>query len=122
MRATSLFLIGILFATCAAAAQYAGIESMPSVPPTVVKRIDCEVVSVNVEKMEITLRDKKDGKEYVTLVDKSAKLRADKKVLKGKPVLADFKAGDQVKVVLLPQEQRLAEIKLVKRGSAPSGS
>ena len=121
MREARLSLIGILLAGVAAA-QYAGIESMPSVPPTQVKRIDCEVVSVNVEKMEITLRDKKDGKEYITLVDKSAKLKADKKVLDRKPVLADFKPGDQVKVVLLPQEQRLAEIKLVKRGAAGSGS
>lgn len=121
MRATRLLPIGFLLAGVAAA-QYAGIESMPSVPPTQVKRVDCEIVSVNVDKMEMTLRDIKDGKEYLTTIDKSAKLRADKKVLDHKPQLADFKPGDKVKVVLIPAEQRIVEIRLVKRGEPAPGS
>ena len=121
MPATRLILGGILLGGLAAA-QYPGLQGMPSSQQTAIKRIDCEIVKVNVESMEITLRDKKDGKEYITQVDKSTRLRADKKVLDRKPEFADFKVHDEVKVVLLPKESRLAEIKLVKRGQSPPGS
>ena len=79
--------------------------------------LEVEVVSVDVENRKMTFEDE-DGTPYVGAVDEKTKLKAKKKVFRGKLTLKDIKKGDQVKVKLNPSDSRLLEVQLLKRAEA----
>ena len=79
--------------------------------------LQVEVISVDAENQKMTFEDE-DGTPYVGAVDEKTKLKAKKKVFKGKLTLKDIKKGDQVKVKLNPTDSRLLEVQLVKRAEA----
>ena len=81
--------------------------------------LQVEVISVDAENQKMTFEDE-DGTPYVGAVDEKTKLKAKKKVFKGKLTLKDIKKGDQVKVKLNPTDSRLLEVPLVKRAEASS--
>ena len=94
----------------------AGIGSVQSNAEQFVLDVELEVVSVDLEHQQITLLDLESKTPYVCKVDKKTKLKAKKKVFRGKLRLEDLKAGDLVKVKLIPEDSRLLELQLLKRG------
>ena len=76
--------------------------------------VEAQVVSVDVENQKMTFEDE-DGTPYVGALDEKTKLKAKKKVFRGKLKLEDIKKGDQVRVKLLPEDSRLLEVQLLKR-------
>ena len=82
---------------------------------TFVLDVEVEVVLVDLEKGEMTFQDLETETPYVGKVDKKTKLKAKKKIFRGKLKLGDFKKGDLVKVKLLPEDSRLLEVELLKR-------
>ncbi len=79
--------------------------------------LEVEVVSVDVENRKMTFEDE-DGTPYVGAVDEKTKLKAKKKVFRGKLTLEDIKKGDKVRVKLNPEDSRLLEVQLLKRAEA----
>ncbi len=79
--------------------------------------LEVEVVSVDVEKQKMTFEDE-DGTPYVGSLDEKTKLKAKKKVFRGKLTLEDIKKGDQVRIKLNPSDSRLLEVQLLKRSEA----
>ncbi len=78
--------------------------------------VELEVVSVDVEHRQITLQDLASKTPYVGKVDKKTKLKAKKKVFRGKLKLEDLRTGDLVNVKLVAEDSRLLELQLLKRG------
>ena len=79
--------------------------------------LEVAVVSVDIENQKMTFEDE-DGTPYVGALDEKTKLKAKKKVFRGKLKLEDIKKGDQVRVKLLPEDSRLLEVQLLKRAEA----
>ena len=79
--------------------------------------LEVEVVSVDAENQKMTFEDE-DGTPYVGTLDEKTKLKAKKKVFRGKLKLEDIKKGDQVRVKLSPEDSRLLEVELLKRAEA----
>ena len=94
----------------------AGIGGLQSNAEQFVLDVELEVVSVDLEHQQITLLDLESKTPYECKVDKKTKLKAKKKVFRGKLRLEDLKAGDLVKVKLVPEDSRLLELQLLKRG------
>ena len=92
-----------------------GTPSMPEI-----RKVEFEVVSVDAERREMILRQKKENKDYGFNIDKSVKLSADKKVMRRKPELSDFAKGDLVKASMSVTDSRVLEIRLVAKGQPPS--
>ncbi len=79
--------------------------------------VEAQVVLVDVENQKMTFEDE-DGTPYVGSLDEKTKLKAKKKVFRGKLTLKDIKKGDQVRVKLNPADSRLLEVQLLKRAEA----
>jgi len=94
-----------------------GLANVPSIAPTQVLRVKLKVVAVDVEKSEFTFYDPESQSQYTSTVHKKTKLRANKKVFKGKPKLEDFKEGDMVQVRVVAGENRLLEVRLIERAA-----
>ena len=106
--------IATLLATGIAWSQ-GGLSTMPSIPLKNITKVEAKVVSVDLDKREMTFHDPERDLKDTYLVRKKTRLRADKKVFKGKPKLEDFLEGDIVRITIIPEEVQLIEVRLMKR-------
>ena len=81
----------------------------------IVLDVELEVVSVDLELQQITLQDPTSKTPYIGKVDKKTKMKAKKKVFRGKLKLENLSKGDLVNVKLDPVDSRLLEVQLLKR-------
>ena len=70
------------------------------------------------ESCRITFYDLERELQDTYAVAKRTKLRADKKVFKGKPKLEDFHQGDIVRIKMVVEEIKLLEVRLAKRAES----
>ena len=94
------------------------LATIPSIAPKKITKAEAKVVAVDLDKREITFYDLERELKDTYAVRKRTKLRADKKVFKGKPKLEDFHEGDIVKIRLIVEEIKLLEVRLVKRAES----
>jgi len=92
MKTSRLVLLGVLLAGMAWA--------QPKAAPIVLD-VELEVVSVDLKSQQINFRDAESDIPYIGKVDKKTKLKAQKKVFRGKLKLEDLKKGDVVKAVVV---------------------
>jgi hypothetical protein len=109
MKTSRLVLLGMLLAGIAWA--------QPKAP--FILDVELQVVSVDLKGQQINFRDADSDTPYIGKVDKKTKLKAKKKVFRGKLKLEDLKKGDVVQVKMLPEDSRLLEVRLLKRAQGP---
>jgi intein/homing endonuclease len=94
-----------------------GLANMPSIMPKKITKAEAKVVAVDLEKREMTFYDPERDLKDTYVVRKKTRLRAHKKVFKGKPALEDFLEGDTVKITIIAEEVQLIEVRLMKRAA-----
>ena len=77
---------------------------MPSIMPKKITKAEAKVVAVDLEKREMTFYDPERDLQDTYVVRKKTRLRAHKKVFKGKPALEDFLEGDTVKITIIAED------------------
>lgn len=84
-------------------------------PFQVTRNVQGALIAIDQENRLIAVEDKK-GKLFKFRLEDGAKFKADKKTEFGgkkKLMLADFKAGDPVRVVFTPDDGKVIEVRLV---------
>lgn len=79
--------------------------------------LQVQVVEVDAENQKMTFEDE-DGTPYVGSLDEKTKMKAKKKIFRGKLTLEDIEKGDWIKVKLSPEDSRLLEVQLLSRAEA----